>query len=116
MKAITGALTLRAVSKGNQPRIPNAVALVIIAALTLIPSFVGYKYVFAYERYSWIPVAIIFFIVLGLSAEHFEVGSWGDTPTSVTIASVLSFGSAVCGYGLGWSTLAADYTVNFPEE
>ena len=35
-------------------------------------------------------------------------------PTS--IASVLSFGSAIAGFGLGWSSLAADYTVNMPED
>ena len=59
---------------------------------------------------------IIFFIVLGLSAKYFDSGSWGSAPTNVTAASVLSFGSAIVGFGLGWSSLAADYTVNFPEE
>jgi purine-cytosine permease-like protein len=29
--------------------------------------------------------------------------------------SVLSFGASVVGFGLGWSSLAADYTVNMPE-
>ncbi|KAF9646563.1 hypothetical protein BDM02DRAFT_3099625 [Thelephora ganbajun] len=116
INCITGALTLRAVSEGNQTRIPSAAAIVIIAVLTLVPSFIGYRYVHAYERYSWIPMAIIFFIVLGLSAKYFDAGSWGDASSNVTAASVLSFGSAVVGFGLGWSSLAADYTVNFPED
>ena len=116
INCITGALTLRAVSEGNQTRIPSAAAIVIIAILTLVPSFIGYRYVHAYERYSWIPVAIVFFIVLGLAAPYFDSGGWGDAPSNVTAASVLSFGSAIVGFGLGWSSLAADYTVNFPEE
>ena len=116
VNSITAALTLRAVSEGNQTRIPSAAAIVIIAILTLVPSFIGYRYVHAYERYSWIPVAIVFFIVLGLAAPHFDSGGWGDAPSNVTAASVLSFGSTIVGYGLGWSSLAADCTVNFPEE
>ena len=59
---------------------------------------------------------IIFLIVLGLSAKYFDSGSWGDSPSNVTAAGVLSFGSAIVGFGLGWCSLAADYTVNFPEE
>ena len=116
INAITGALTLRAVSEGGEARIPSAAAIVIIALMTLVPSFIGYRYVHAYERYSWIPMMIIFIIVLGLAAPYFDSGSWGDTPSNVTAASVLSFGSAIVGFGLGWSSLAADYTVNFPEE
>lgn len=103
-------------SEGNQTRIPSAAAIVIIALLTIVPSFIGYHYVHAYERYSWIPMMIIFFIVLGLSAPYFDSGPWGDAPSNVTAASVLNFGSAIAGFGLGWSSLAADYTVNFPEE
>ena len=116
VNCITGALTLRAVSEGNQPRISSAAAITIFAVLTLVPSFIGYKYVHAYQRYSWVPMTIIFFIVLGLSAKYFTLGSWGDAPTNVTAASVLSFGAAIVGAQLGWSSLAADYTVNFPEE
>ena len=116
VNSITAALTLRAVSEGNQTRIPSAAAIVIIAILTLVPSFIGYRYVHAYERYSWIPVTIAFLIVLGLAAPYFDSGGWGDAPSNVTAASVLSFGSTIVGYGLGWSSLAADCTVNFPEE
>lgn len=43
-----------------------------------------------------------------------ETGPWGGSG-SVEAASVLSFGSSIVGFGLGWSSLAADYTVNQPE-
>lgn len=61
-------------------------------------------------------MTVVFFIVLGLSAKYFVSSSLGDVPTDVAAASVLGFGSAIVGFGLGWSSLAADYTVNFPEE
>ena len=40
-------------------------------------------------------------------------GPWGGTG-SVEAASVLSFGAGVFGFGVGWSSVAADYTVNMP--
>lgn len=113
VKCIAGALVL---SAAQFPKIPSTAAIIIIAISSLIPSFVGYKYVFAFERYSWIPNAVMFFLVFGLCGQYFEFGSSGHVPTSAMAANVLSFGSAVCGFGLGWSSLAADYTVNYPEE
>lgn len=34
---------------------------------------------------------------------------------SAEAANVLSFGAAIVGFGLGWSSLAADYSVHLPE-
>jgi len=41
-------------------------------------------------------------------------GPWGGSGP-IEAASCLSFGAAIVGFGLGWSSLAADYTVNMPE-
>ena len=35
---------------------------------------------------------------------------------AVEAGSVLSFGAAIVGFSLGWSSLAADYTVHLPED
>ncbi|OZJ01517.1 hypothetical protein BZG36_05655 [Bifiguratus adelaidae] len=51
--------------------ISNAVGIVIVALCTLVVGFAGYKYVHVYERYSWIPTTIAFFIMLGLTAKQF---------------------------------------------
>jgi purine-cytosine permease-like protein len=90
---ISGALVLRAVSSTTQPKIPTAAAIVIIAVLSLVPSFVGYRYIHAYERYAWIPIGIIFLIVLGLSAKYMDSQSWpgSDVPSNVTAGGVLSY-------------------------
>jgi len=112
INSIVGAQTLRAVSPSHQ--IPEAAAIVIIAFVTAIFALFGYRWVHLYERYSWIPVAIIFFIVLGLSAKYMDPGDFAGSG-EIEAASVLSFGASIVGFGIGWSSLAADYTVNLPE-
>jgi purine-cytosine permease-like protein len=93
INSISGALVLRAVSSATQPKIPTAAAIVIITVLSLVPSFVGYRYVHAYERYAWIPIGIIFLIVLGLSAKYMDSQPWpgSDIPSNVTAGGVLSY-------------------------
>ncbi len=77
-------------------------------------SIYGYRYVHRYERYAWIPMAIIFVILLIVAAPHMHI-----IPTPVfnaaEIAGLISFGGAVYGFATGWSSYAADYNVNQPE-
>lgn len=104
VKGIVGGQALRAVSTTHQ--IPEAVAIIIIAILTALFALFGYRYVHLYERYSWIPVVIIFFVSLGLSAKYMDSGPFAGSG-EVEAASILSFGAAIVGFGLGWSSLAA---------
>lgn len=95
----------------------QALGIVLIAVLTTLVSIYGYRYVHRYERFSWIPMAIIFIIIavlLGTSTKHFVIL---PTPAfgAVEIASMISFGGAVYGFATGWSSYAADYNVNQPE-
>jgi NCS1 nucleoside transporter family len=76
--------------------------------------FFGYKIVHVYEFYSWIPSFIIFMIVLGVFAHS---GDFVNIPWEVGTAElggVLSFGSTVFGFAIGWSSYAADYTCYQP--
>lgn len=68
-----------------------------------------------FERYASVPIAIIFLIILGKAGSSLVSNGFGGTGPEEA-GSVLSFGAAVAGFGLGWSSLAADYTVNFPVE
>ena len=54
VNSIVGGQTLQAVSTSHQ--IPIAAAIVVIAVGTIIVSFMGYRVVHLYEKYSWIPV------------------------------------------------------------
>jgi purine-cytosine permease-like protein len=93
LDSISGALVLRAVSGASQPKIPTAAAIIMMAVLSLVPSFIGYRYIHAYERYAWIPVGIIFLILFGLSAKYMDLQLWpgSDVPSNVTAGGVLSY-------------------------
>jgi NCS1 nucleoside transporter family len=94
--------------------IPLWAGVLIIAILTTLVSIFGYRYVHRYERYAWIPMAIMFVIMLIIGAPHFAIIS---TPAFgiAEIAGLVSFGGAVYGFATGWTSYAADYNVNQPE-
>jgi NCS1 nucleoside transporter family len=95
--------------------IPRWAGILIIAILTTLVSIYGYRYVHRYERWAWIPMAIIFAILLVIAAPHMKII---PTPAfdAAEIAALLSFGGAVYGFATGWSSYAADYNVNQPED
>ncbi|EPQ51241.1 purine-cytosine permease [Gloeophyllum trabeum ATCC 11539] len=112
INTIVGGQTFRAISSSNN--IPVWAGILIIAVLSLLPPFAGYRFVHNYERWSWIAPAIIFFVMLGTGLSYIEDGWGGSGP--VEAASVLNFAASVVGYGLGWASFSADYTVNLPED
>ncbi|OLE03028.1 MAG: hypothetical protein AUG82_07455, partial [Ktedonobacter sp. 13_1_20CM_4_53_11] len=95
---------------------PSWAGILILAVLTTLVSIYGYRYVHRYERYAWIPMAIIFAIMFFVALPHFHIIPPSNTTTAAEIASLLSFGGAVYGFATGWSSYAADYNVNQPEE
>jgi len=54
--------------------------------------------------------------MLIVAAPHFNVVAATNTTTAAEIAGLLSFGGAVYGFATGWSSYAADYNVNQPED
>ena len=68
---IVGGQTLRAVSPNSAHNIPEAVAILIIALLTMFIALFGYRYIHLYERFTFLPVIIIFIVSLGLAARYF---------------------------------------------
>lgn len=94
--------------------IPQQVGILAIAMLTTLVSIYGYRYIHLYERYAWIPMAIIFFILVAVTGPKM---SFIPTPafTIAEIASFISFGGAIYGFATGWASYATDYNVNQPE-
>lgn len=94
----------------------RALGILLIAVLTTLVSIYGYRYVHRYERIAWIPMAIIFAVVtiVMVSTNHVVIL---PTPAmnAAEIASLVSFGGAIYGFATGWSSYAADYNVNQPE-
>src|SRR2546430_1638509 len=68
----------------------------------------------------WDSVAVIIIFnalgVLLVALAHVHIMPPSNTTTAAEIASLLSFGGAVYGFATGWSSYAADYNVNQPEE
>jgi len=60
-------------------------------------------------------VVIIMLIYLIQIAPHVSSG-FADSVGAAEAASVLSFGGTIAGFSFGWTSLAADYTVNFPAD
>jgi NCS1 nucleoside transporter family len=111
VNAVIGASLLVAWSKDA---LPFWAALLILAVLTTIVSVFGYFIVHRYERFAWIPMLLLFGYVFYAASPHFDV----SIPTSVSgialFASIATFGGAVFGYAVGWTSYAADYTRRQP--
>lgn len=110
VNVIVGAQLLNAVNSN----IDGYAGIIIIAAATFIVTLFGYKVVHLYEFWSWIPSFIVFLIVIGEFAHsgNFNKISMGVGKSEA--GSVLSFSASVFGFGTGWTSLAADYTVYQP--
>lgn len=107
---IVGAQLLNAVNND----IPGYAGIIIIAAATFLVTLFGYKVVHTYEFWSWIPSFIVFLIVIG---EFAHSGAFKKLPMGVgnsEAGSILSFAASVFGFGTGWTSYAADYTVYQP--
>lgn len=111
VNVIVGGQLVAALSGGA---VPQQVGILIIAMLTSLVSIYGYRYIHLYERYAWIPMAIIFFILTIVAGPKMSI-----VPTPVLngteIASFISFGGAIYGFATGWTSYASDYNVNQPE-
>ncbi len=113
VNATIGASLIVAWSGGN---IPEWVALIFLALITTAVSVFGYFIVHRYERYAWIPMFLLFAYLAFVAAPHFNVG----VPTTATglalFAGIATFGGAIFGYAIGWSSYAADYTRRQPAD
>lgn len=112
VNVIVGSQIITAVSGGT---VPVWASVLMIAALTTMVSVYGYRYVHRYERYAWIPMAIIFFIIFLITKNQMRViptPAWNISH----FASLISFGGAVFGFSAAWSSYASDYTVKQPQE
>ncbi|KAI1099954.1 purine-cytosine permease [Jackrogersella minutella] len=95
--------------------VPGWAGILVIAFATLIICTFGYKIVHAYEKWSCIPMFVIFMIVLGIFAHSGEFNSLLPLETGTSEAgNVLSFAASVFGFATGWTSYAADYTVYQP--
>jgi NCS1 nucleoside transporter family len=113
VNVIIGGQLIAALSGG---RVPSWAGILILAVLTTLVSVYGYRYVHRYERWAWIPMAVMFAIMFVVAVPHFSIVVSSNTTAAAEIAGLLSFGGAVYGFATGWASYAADYNVNQPED
>jgi len=111
INTIAGAQTLEAVA-GH--KFSAAVGTVIIALVTLVIGLFGYRFVHRFEAFAWIPSAIAFIALLGVSAKH--LSSLPMAVGQAEAAAVLSMGGAIFGFVCGWASLSSDYNVYMPAD
>lgn len=111
LNLILGGETLAAVSgsaAGHGSGLSWDVGIAIVAVAALLVTFCGYKVLYTYERFAWIPIFIVFLVFLGCGGKRLT-----DIPPVVPASSVtvLCFAASIAGYMISWSTLASDYTI-----
>ncbi|TFY78263.1 hypothetical protein EWM64_g5746 [Hericium alpestre] len=103
LNCIVGGQTLAAVSD----HLTDTVGIVIIAIISLVVTFCGYKVLHWYESFAWFPNLVAFLVLLGAGAKHIQ-----NIPVPAPEpAAVLSYASVVVSSVLSWCTMTPDYGV-----
>jgi NCS1 nucleoside transporter family len=103
--SIIGGQALSAVKGGET--ISATVGIVIIALLSLVIAFCGFRVLHHYERWAWIPALIALVIATGCGGKSLR--QQVEAPAA-TAAQILSFGGLVAGFMLPWAALASDFS------
>lgn len=105
---VVGGQCLSAISSGT---VNPTAGIVIIALLSLIISFAGFRVLHVFETYSFIPALISIIIATGVAGGDLRKQSQPEAPA--TAADVLNFGMIVAGYQIPWGGIASDLTTYF---
>ncbi|KAH0834778.1 cytosine-purine permease [Lanmaoa asiatica] len=107
LNCILGGQALASVSNNNMSW---TVGIVIIAVLSMIISFMGYKVLNWYERLSWPPVLLAFLVALGVGGKNL----YNVQPAApATASAVLSFAATIAGFVITFSAMASDFTTYY---
>ncbi|KAI0080386.1 hypothetical protein K474DRAFT_1704695 [Panus rudis PR-1116 ss-1] len=106
INTMIGGLTFSSVSD----RLPPSAGIVIIAAISFVIAFSGYRVLHWYGQLAWIPNVIGFIIMLGLGGRKLIAAPLSD-PVPVTAAAVISFAAAHSASLLGYSPMTPDYGI-----
>lgn len=97
-------------------RLSIVVGIILVAVVAYIISLFGYRVLQVFEKYSWIVAFVLLWVLIGQAAPQVDP-STPSTGSSLTIAgNFLSVLAVNMSNGIGWSTAAADYYVNYPPQ
>ncbi len=111
VNSVSGAFALTALSGGALPFV--ATFTIIVLAQVLV-AFFGHNLVHAFERFAFVPLAIVFALatIFTFTNAHFGTGFNPKAPLAFGGdfgAFMLTAGTAL-GYAVGWNPYASDYT------
>ncbi|KAL1856566.1 hypothetical protein Plec18167_007311 [Paecilomyces lecythidis] len=108
LNLVAGANLLHALGHGV---LPPWSAILIMIVCGLVVTLLGYKVIYAIDRWVWIPILIIMLIVISrikLSGS-FSAGTISGTG-SAQAGTILSYGAALFGSASSWTLYMCDYT------
>jgi len=104
LNCILGGQALSSVADG---KLTWTAGIVIVALISLLVSFCGYRVLHWYERFAWVPVLVAFLVALGTGGKHLK----NPVPVPAgTAPAVLSFAAVVAGFTITYAPLSSDFT------
>ncbi|TID04298.1 Purine-cytosine permease fcyB [Colletotrichum higginsianum] len=104
---VVGGQCLSAVTKGA---LSPDLGIVLIALLSLLISFCGFRVLHFYETYAFIPAVIAIVIATACGGSRLKEQA---EMLPATAPAVLSFGMIVASYMIPWACIASDLTTYF---
>ena len=104
---VVGGQCLSAVTDGSLT--PNA-GIIVIALLSLLISFCGFRVLHLYEGYAWIPAVAAVVIATGCGGRFLDEQAERE---GAAAPAVLNFGMIVASYMIPWAALSSDLTTYF---
>jgi purine-cytosine permease-like protein len=90
------------------------VGVIIAAVISLVVCLVGIRFFHSYERWAWLPQAIVVLIMIGVAGPYWDAKT-GSTSTGPTRSADRTSFFFLCMSGpLAWSPASADFYVYFP--
>ncbi|KAJ5898310.1 hypothetical protein N7504_008598 [Penicillium tannophilum] len=90
------------------------VGAIVAAAISLVICVVGIRLFHSYERWAWLPQAIVVLILIGVSGPYWDPTSVSSNTGAAKSADQASFFFLCLASPLSWSPAAADFYVYFP--
>ncbi|KAJ9502721.1 Vitamin B6 transporter [Exophiala xenobiotica] len=90
------------------------VGIVIVAVITWAVTTFGIGVFHYYERFAWLPQLIVYSILFGVSAKHFDLSSPSVGDSRSLVGNRLSFFSICVSAAITYSGLGMDYFVYWP--
>ncbi|SGY20562.1 BQ5605_C016g08093 [Microbotryum silenes-dioicae] len=106
LNALLGGQVLANVNPGT---VSTRVGIIIIATISLVLSFCGYRVLHAFERWVWAPVLLAFILLAGFGGRHLGAATSYLADVPATAGTILSFSCIIVGFSLSWCGCAADF-------